>query len=97
MAETKAATEKREHRATRIGVVTSDAREKTITVSIDMMVRHAKYGKYMRRHSKFQVHDEKDEAAKGDRVEIMACRPLSKTKSWRLIRVLERGPQEARA
>lgn len=97
MADNKPATETRDPRALRVGFVTSSVRDKTITVSIASMVRHPKYGKFMRRTAKLQAHDEKNEASKGDRVEIMACRPLSKTKAWRLVRILDRAPQEAHA
>lgn len=98
MTDTQAATSGRDtRRALRVGVVTSSVRDKTITVSIATMVKHAKYGKYLRRNTKLQAHDEKNEANRGDRVEIMACRPLSKTKAWRLVRILERAPQEAQA
>lgn len=77
---------------TKIGVVTSDKRDKTRTVAVDFQKVHAKYGKRLRRQAKYQVHDEKNEAGEGDRVEITQCRPLSKTKSWRLVRVIEKAP-----
>lgn len=82
----------RELRATKIGVVISDKRDKTRTVSVDFQVRHPKYGKYLKRSTSFHVHDEKNESKLGDRVEIANCRPISKTKSWRLIRVVEKAP-----
>jgi small subunit ribosomal protein S17 len=80
-------------RAVRTGVVTSDARHKTIRVTIEYLVRHAKYGKFLRRRTVFHAHDEKNECRIGDKVEIMECRPLSKTKRWRLVRVVERAPR----
>jgi small subunit ribosomal protein S17 len=80
---------------TKIGVVTSDKRDKTRTVEIAYSVRHPKYGKYLRRTSRFHVHDEKNESKLGDRVEIANCRPLSKTKSWRLVRVVEKARASA--
>ena len=80
--------EARGHRRTQIGVVETDGRNKTIKVRIDRIVQHPKYGKYQRRRGSLHVHDEKNEARVGDSVEIVACRPLSKTKSWRLVRVL---------
>ena len=80
---------------TKVGVVTSDKRDKTRTVAVAFQQRHPKYGKYLKRHQRFQVHDEKNEAKSGDRVEIAPCRPLSKTKSWRLVRVVEEAPKEA--
>jgi small subunit ribosomal protein S17 len=82
-------------RATRVGVVTSDARDKTIRVTLQYQVQHPKYGKYLRRRTVLHVHDEKNEARVGDTVEVMECRPISKTKSWRLLRVLQRAPQQA--
>ena len=83
---------KRKKRPARIGVVTSDKRDKTITVTVSYSVRHPKYGKYIRRRTVLHAHDEKNEAATGDKVEIVLCRPISKTKSWRLVRVLHRAP-----
>ncbi len=80
-------------RSTRTGVVTSDRRHQTCTVAVDFSVRHAKYGKYLRRVTKHHVHDPGNEAKLGDRVEIARCRPISKTKSWRLLRVIERAPE----
>ena len=77
-------------RATKSGVVTSDGRDKTITVKVEFVVRHAKYRKYLRRRTVLHVHDEKNEAVVGDLVEIGECRPLSKTKQWRLLRVVSR-------
>ena len=79
----------------KVGVVTSDKRDKTRTVAVDYQQRHPKYGKYLKRQQKFQVHDEKNQAKAGDRVEIAPCRPLSKTKSYRLVRVVEVAPTEA--
>ena len=76
---------------TKVGLVTSDKRDKTRAVSVDFQVRHAEYGKYLKRSTVFHVHDEKNESRLGDRVEIANCRPISKTKSWRLIRVVEKA------
>ena len=78
----------RNSRRTLRGTVTSDRMEKTITVRVERTFRHPKYGKFVRRHSKYLAHDERGEATVGDTVEIAATRPLSKTKRWRLIRVL---------
>lgn len=78
-------------RRTRIAVVDTDKRDKTIKVRIDRLVKHQKYGKFLRRRSVLHVHDEKNEARAGDVVEIMECRPISKTKSWRLLRVVRRA------
>lgn len=80
--------------ATRTGVVTSDKRDKTITVAVEFQKIHRKYGKRLKRDAKFQVHDQDNQAGHGDRVEIAQCRPLSKTKSWRLVRVITKAPAE---
>ena len=77
----------------KIGVVTSDARDKTRTVTVEFLARHSKYGKYMRRRSRFHVHDENNESHNGDRVEIVECRPISKNKAFRLVRIVEKAPQ----
>ena len=76
------------------GVVTSNSGNKSIKIAIDYKVRHPKYGKYIRRRTKFAVHDERNQASVGDVVEIIECRPYSKTKSWRLIKVLEKAVQQ---
>jgi len=73
------------------GVVRSSRGDKTITVHVSMVVRHPKYGKYLRRDRVFRVHDEKNDAREGDRVEIKQSRPISKSKRWRLARVLVRA------
>ncbi len=72
------------------GIVSTDAMEKSIGVRVERMFKHPKYKKYIRRHSKVYAHDETNEARVGDRVEIMECRPLSKMKRYRLIRIVER-------
>ena len=81
----------------RVGIVESDARDKTRKVSIRFSVRHPKYGKYIRRRTRLQVHDESNTSRVGDRVEIAECRPISKTKSWVLLRVLKSGAAPAAA
>ncbi len=73
----------------RVGVVESDARDKTRKVVIHFTMKHPKYGKYIRRRTLLHVHDEENASQAGDRVEIAECRPVSKTKSWILLRVLE--------
>ena len=73
----------------KVGVITSDTRDKSCKVEIQFTVKHPKYGKYIRRRTIIQVHDEQNVAKLGDRVEIAECRPLSKTKSWVLTKVLE--------
>ena len=77
----------------RLGVVTSDKRQKSRTVAVDFQYRHPKYGKYITHQVKYHVHDEHDDSKTGDKVEISPCRPLSKTKSWRLVRILEKAPE----
>ena len=75
----------------RVGVVESDARQNTVKVAIRYQVRHRKYGKYIRRKTILHVHDADNAAKVGDTVEIAECRPISKTKSWVLLRVLGQG------
>jgi small subunit ribosomal protein S17 len=77
------------------GVVVSEKGTKTVTVEVVRHVRHAKYGKRVRKDSRVQVHDETDEAHVGDVVEITDCRPMSRTKHWRLLRVIQRNPEGA--
>jgi small subunit ribosomal protein S17 len=78
-------------RRTEIGVVVSDKMAKTRRVEIPRLVRHAKYGKYLRRRTICHVHDENNESHAGDQVEIVECRPMSKLKRWELVRVVEKG------
>jgi small subunit ribosomal protein S17 len=75
-----------------IGVVTSDKMNKTRRVEIPRLVKHPRYGKYIRRRTVCHVHDENNESRLGDTVEIMETRPLSKTKNWRLVRVVTKAP-----
>lgn len=89
MTMTTQASTQRTPRPSQIGVVVSDKRSKTRTVEVRFLAQHAKYGKYMRRTTRLQVHDEQNTSKAGDRVEVAACRPISKTKSWRLVRVVE--------
>ncbi|MDD3516712.1 MAG: 30S ribosomal protein S17 [Chromatiales bacterium] len=74
-----------------IGRVVSDKMDKTRTVLIERKVRHPLYGKYIRRSTKLHVHDENNETREGDTVMVKECRPLSKTKTWMLVKVVERG------
>ena len=74
------------------GVVVSDKMDKSISVKMDRQVKHPLYGKYVKRKTMFKAHDEKNEAYEGDLVEIEFCRPRSKTKRWRLVRVVKQGP-----
>ena len=78
-------------RKTRVGIVVSDKMDKTIVVAIEDRVAHPLYKKIVKRTVKFKAHDEKNECGVGDRVEIMECRPLSKDKNWRLVRVVEKA------
>ena len=73
---------------TQTGVVISSSGNKSVKVAIDFKVRHPKYGKYVKRRTKLGVHDEHNQASVGDIIEIAQCRPYSKTKSWRLVRVV---------
>ena len=73
------------------GRVLSDRMDKTVTVLVERSVKHPLYKKYVRRSTKLHVHDEGNESRTGDRVEISPCRPLSKTKSWRLERIVSRA------
>src|SRR5438046_3041572 len=75
-----------------VGVVTSDKTAKTRRVEIPRLVKHPRYGKYIRRRTICHVHDEANESRQGDTVEIMESRPYSKTKHWRLVRVVQKAP-----
>ena len=77
------------------GVVASDKGNKTIKVVVNYQMRHPKYGKYLKRRTILHAHDEKNEAKEGDTVQIAECRPMSKTKHHRLLRVVERAPERA--
>ena len=78
-------------RKVRQGVVVSAERDKTITVRIDTAAPHPMYKKTVRRSSKLHAHDERNDANVGDKVRVVACRPMSKTKTWRLVEVVERA------
>ena len=83
--------EKRNLRKEKTGIVTSDKMEKTIVVSVERRIKHPKYGKFIKRTSKFFAHDEKREAHTGDLVRISETRPLSKNKCWRLVEIVEKA------
>ncbi len=83
--------EKRNLRKERIGVVTSDKMDKSIVVSVERKVKHPKYGKFVKKTKKFVAHDEINDCNIGDTVKIMETRPLSKTKNWRLVEIVERA------
>ncbi len=74
-----------------VGRVVSDKMDKTVTVLLERQVKHALYGKYIKRSTKVKAHDETNDCAEGDKVRIEECRPLSKSKSWRVVEVLERA------
>ncbi|MGX5819393.1 30S ribosomal protein S17 [Chitinophaga lutea] len=80
----------RKLRKTRIGVVSSNKADKTISVSVERKVKHPIYGKFVKKTTKFMAHDEKNECSVGDTVRIMETRPLSKNKCWRLVEVIEK-------
>jgi len=76
------------------GVVIGRSGNKSIKVAIDFKVKHPKYGKYIKRRTKLNVHDERNQAGLDDVVEIAECRPCSKTKSWRLVKIAEKAVRE---
>jgi small subunit ribosomal protein S17 len=77
-------------RKIRIGVVSSNKMDKSIVVTVERKVKHPLYGKFVKKSTKFHAHDEKNECSIGDTVRIMETRPLSKTKRWRLVEVVEK-------
>jgi small subunit ribosomal protein S17 len=83
--------EKRNLRKERIGVVTSDKMQKSIVVAVERKVKHPKYGKFVKKTTKFVAHDENNDCNIGDTVKIMETRPLSKSKNWRLVEIIERA------
>src|SRR5947207_11606963 len=93
MAQAVAANVKRGMRRTEVGVVTSDKMQKTRRVEIPRLVKHQRYGKYIKRRTICHVHDEKNESHVGDTVEIMETRPLSKLKCWRLVSIVTKSAQ----
>ena len=83
-------TVQRNLRKTRVGVVSSNKMDKTITVKVERKIKHPIYGKFLKKSTSFHAHDEKNECSIGDIVKIMETRPLSKTKRWRLVEVIEK-------
>lgn len=81
----------RKLRKTRIGLVVSNKMDKSIVVSVERKVKHPIYGKFVKKTTKFKAHDEENTCGIGDTVLIMETRPLSKTKNWRLVEILERA------
>ena len=86
-----AATDERARRKVREGLVVSDKMDKTVVVSVEDRVKHALYGKVLRRTSKLKAHDEQNQCGIGDRVLIMETRPMSASKRWRIVQVLEKA------
>ena len=86
-----AATAARSRRKIRVGIVVSDRMDKTIVVSIERLVKHPVYGRYVRRRTKFKVHDEQNACKIGDTVRFMETRPMSKDKRWRFVEFVERA------
>ncbi|MFN5031447.1 MAG: 30S ribosomal protein S17 [Flavobacteriia bacterium] len=83
--------EKRNLRKERVGIVTSDKMQKSIVVAVERKVKHPKYGKFVKKTTKFVAHDENNDCHIGDTVKIMETRPLSKSKNWRLVEIIERA------
>jgi small subunit ribosomal protein S17 len=83
--------ETRKSRKERVGVVTSDKMDKSITISIQRQIKHPIYGKFIKQTSKIMAHDETNDAREGDTVRVMETRPLSKNKRWRLVEIVERA------
>jgi small subunit ribosomal protein S17 len=83
--------DERARRKVRVGVVISDARDKTVTVEVPVSFKHPRYDKIVRRSTKFHAHDEANDARTGDTVRIMETKPLSKQKRWRVVEVVERA------
>lgn len=81
----------RKTRKSRIGLVTSDKMDKTITVAVERKVKHPIYGKFLKKTTRFHAHDESNQCGIGDTVRIMETRPLSKTKRWRLVEIIEKA------
>jgi len=81
----------RKTRKSRIGLVTSDKMDKTITVAVERKAKHPFYGKFLKKTTKFHAHDEANTCGIGDTVRIMETRPMSKTKRWRLVEVIEKA------
>jgi len=94
MSEVEAATSGTEStQRTITGVVTSDAGDKSATITVERKIKHPLYGKYIKRSTKIRVHDESNECNKGDTIVIEQCRPMSKTKSWRLVKVIDKATE----
>lgn len=75
------------------GIVTSNAGDKSVTIMIERRIKHPIYGKYIKRSTRLRVHDEANECNQGDTIIVEQCRPMSKTKSWRLVKVIEKAAE----
>ncbi len=82
--------ETRKLRKEKIGIVVSNKMEKSVTVEVERRVKHPKYGKFVKKSSRFLTHDEKNECSEGDKVRIAETKPLSKNKCWRLVEIIEK-------
>lgn len=92
MADTQPTTEDRGNRRIVTGIVTRDQNAKTRRVEIQRLVQHTKYGKYVKQRTVCYAHDEANESHLGDTVELVECRPMSKTKRWRIVRIVTKAP-----
>lgn len=90
-------TESGKIKGAKVGIVESDKRNKTRRVVVQYSAKHPKYGKYVRKRTILQVHDEANASHLGDRVLVAPCRPISKTKSWTLVSIVEQAPQNVDA
>ena len=84
-------TTRQEIKRTQTGRVVSNKMDKSVTVLLERQIKHALYGKYIKRSTKVHAHDEENSCGEGDKVKLAECRPLSKSKSWRVIEILERA------
>ena len=82
--------ETRNLRKEKIGIVISNKMEKSVVVSVERKVKHPKYGKFVKKSSRYMAHDEKNECSEGDKIRISETRPLSKNKCWRLVEIIEK-------
>jgi len=78
-------------KSTRVGQVISNKADKTVTVKLERQIKHELYGKYIKRSSKVHAHDEENSCSEGDLVKIEQCRPMSKTKAWRVVEIVKRA------
>jgi small subunit ribosomal protein S17 len=86
--------ESAKNKRTIVGRVVSNKMDKSVTISIERLIKHPAYGKYIRRSNKLKAHDAKNECNMGDRVAISECRPISKNKAWQVVEILERAPEQ---